>query len=490
LKTEYFRTFAEAAQVDGELNIANALLQIKSISLKRILPAKLRIAMRIHEESEELGRLAGELFGCVGELVEEKTKVLEGVAEFLGRKVDILEDVSSGSGLDLSEVLEALKEGELYKLATLDPIHIKGSDVLPKDISGQLRGVIGRTNIRVPLVRNMKSFLVDQSAVRGLRGSARSNKINTILARKVENAISRSTASLYVREGEVLINSNLPDITLGSRCKNDILIRRSNIRARVRRSSLLKSTTGISIYNRGKPSLDVIKFGHLYVDISLKGGLRFSLGQPLFGKCINKVSTDLPLDLSGLGVVEVNVAVVVTSVRIQDRVVSADILPGFRNPVSNLQVGQVRPHLIFGYRLELRGRIVNLKINKLKLSGCEIKLLGLNLFSYCGFIENLVRREIDSRIKDSFPLSATPILNQLNSAIKKRFGSEIAVPLGFGGENLGPAQRVASKTERLISLNIQLFQRLASFTQEFKTLEDKDKQNQNNTFTPSFNDNN
>ena len=44
------------------------------------------------------------------------------------------------------------------------------------------------------------------------------------------------------------------------------------------------------LFCRGRPTLDLLNFGHLYTDLSLQGGLRVSIGQPIFGKCINKVT--------------------------------------------------------------------------------------------------------------------------------------------------------------------------------------------------------
>ncbi len=42
-------------------------------------------------------------------------------------------------------------------------------------------------------------------------------------------------------------------------------------------------------FSRGRPTLDLLNFGHLYTDLSLYGNLRVSIGQSIFGKCINKV---------------------------------------------------------------------------------------------------------------------------------------------------------------------------------------------------------
>jgi hypothetical protein len=45
-----------------------------------------------------------------------------------------------------------------------------------------------------------------------------------------------------------------------------------------------------------------------------------------------------------------------------------------------------RPHIVFRYAIKLNGQLKQLNITTLRLSGCEVKLLGHNLFSYCGLL--------------------------------------------------------------------------------------------------------
>ena len=55
-----------------------------------------------------------------------------------------------------------------------------------------------------------------------------------------------------------------------------------------------------------------------------------------------------------------------------------------------------------------------------------------------------------------------------------RIGDEIAIPLVLSDlGNLDSVNRVIAKTGKLIDLNIKLFNRLASFTQDMETVQNK-----------------
>ena len=58
-----------------------------------------------------------------------------------------------------------------------------------------------------------------------------------------------------------------------------------------------------------------------------------------------------------------------------------------------------RPHIVFRYGIKLSGQLLQLNITTLRLTGCEVKLLGHNLFSYCGFLGRGDRETKKSALK-------------------------------------------------------------------------------------------
>ncbi len=53
-----------------------------------------------------------------------------------------------------------------------------------------------------------------------------------------------------VEQGEAILHSYLPELHLGSRCTNELTLSKSVVEGRVRRSSHLEATAGVTIYNR------------------------------------------------------------------------------------------------------------------------------------------------------------------------------------------------------------------------------------------------
>ena len=66
------------------------------------------------------------------------------------------------------------------------------------------------------------------------------------------------------------------------------------------------------------------------------------------------------------------------------------------------------------------------------------------------------------------------ILSVIHEIAIFRIGDEIAIPLVLSDlGNLDSVNRVIAKTGKLIDLNIKLFNRLANFTQDMETVQNK-----------------
>ncbi len=62
--------------------------------------------------------------------------------------------------------------------------------------------------------------------------------------------MKRFLRQVRVEQGEAILHSYLPELHLGSRCTNELTLSKSVVEGRVRRSSHLEATAGVTIYNR------------------------------------------------------------------------------------------------------------------------------------------------------------------------------------------------------------------------------------------------
>ena len=83
------------------------------------------------------------------------------------------------------------------------------------------------------------------------------------------------------------------------------------------------------------------------------------------------------MKVSGRALVDADIKVIVRRVRIETRTVSPSIVS---NLIRNLQYGQSLPHLVFNFWLKIDGTVRTFDLNKLKLSGCELQVLGKTFF--------------------------------------------------------------------------------------------------------------
>ena len=74
----------------------------------------------------------------------------------------------------------------------------------------------------VPLVGPVKPLLVDHRVLGTLAGRARNQLVNRFLARRLSQLLTGSHTVVEVRQGESLITSYLPPLTLGTPCSNEV----------------------------------------------------------------------------------------------------------------------------------------------------------------------------------------------------------------------------------------------------------------------------
>ena len=217
---------------------------------------------------------------------------------------------------------------------------------------------------------------------------------------------------LYIRRGQTVLQSSLRPLSLGTPCTNDIHLGGSHMTAVVTRSSRLSATLGPTIHSHSPVSLDLIGNARLYTSVATSGHINAKFGHKVFGKCFSKFSGSSPYSLAGAAVVDAHVKVVVRRVRIETRAVRArDLLTPL---LARGRVGEPLPHLVFNFNIKVvtmmmvimmviiiikvDGTVVNFDVTKLKLSGCELKLLGFKMFSHCDLLEGLIRRQVKMMI--------------------------------------------------------------------------------------------
>ena len=377
MRDQFLRIFSFDSSALQETRL---LERIQELKLNQILPAKMRFLMNVHANSDKLGRMLEQIFSCVGQIVEAKVEVIESVGKFFENKINFLEGLS-GPGTNAQEIVEAVQTGNLFELLNFGPFTQAGvpgmSDAeLERTVEGLLAELSPEVPDTGPVRFPVKPLLVDHRILGLLSGRDRERFINRYLARRLARLVRGSSSELEVTRGRTVLQSSLPPLHLGSPCTNDIRLGRSRVEAVVTRSSRLAATTGLTLYSHAPTSLDLFGRARLHTTVAVTGHVSARFGHRVFGKCLAKFSGSSPISVSGRAVVEAAMKVVVRHARLETRVTRPGLVT---DHVALLRghVGEAQPHLVFNFDIKIDGTVTHFDVTKLKLSGCELQLLGI-----------------------------------------------------------------------------------------------------------------
>ena len=122
-------------------------------------------------------------------------------------------------------IIEAVQTGTLYKLVNWGPEDVFGVPGLSaaevEELVEQLLAGAGE-GPTVPLLGPVKPLLVDHRLLGALAGRARDRLVNRFLARRLGRLLAGSASVVRVRQGETLVRTRFPPVSLGAACTNEV----------------------------------------------------------------------------------------------------------------------------------------------------------------------------------------------------------------------------------------------------------------------------
>ena len=256
LKSDFVRAFNGQSMDKKEANLLEKIIELK---LKTILPRKLRLLVNIYAHSEELRAMIGEIFRCVGELLIAKRDLIASVGTFVEQKVTFWASKSqfnsylfqveflsglTGPAMDIRTLVEAVRSGTLYQLINFGPHYViffkrkkqinqfapfqyHGLPIPPSEIEHMVEEMLAGMGPgpSVPFVGPIKPLLVNHRLLGALAGRARERVVNRFLAKRLSYMLSASHTLVKIREGETLMSSSLPPLSLGTPCENEARVK-------------------------------------------------------------------------------------------------------------------------------------------------------------------------------------------------------------------------------------------------------------------------
>ena len=248
-------------------------------------------------------------------------------------------------------------------------------------------------------------------------------RIDDWLSKKLSDIIVDSFYKFSVKNGDMYLSTTSPPLHLGTSCGLNFVLGSSTMSLRLRRTSQIAITKGLTYGTGRTPSLDLIVSAWLDSDLNLAGRGIINLSKNFIAKCYNKVKQKAKVHIVARAKTFISMKVSVTAVLIQSRPVESDIF------VPSYIVGKTLPHIVLRFVLSLNSELSFLSLDHLKLSDCDVNVFGVKVSSYCNILERMILSQSKEALKQSLPLSSYRAMRQIERAIFRRFGNEIYIPL-------------------------------------------------------------
>ena len=85
--------------------------------------------------------------------------------------------------------------------------------------------------------------------------------------------------------------------------------------------------------------------------------------------------------------------------------------------------------LVFNFHADVVGMVLSWDVTNVDASHCKIKILGITILSYCGFIEKMIKNGINTLSEKALKLAVPKLKEKLEEAINTKVGDVVRIPI-------------------------------------------------------------
>ena len=309
-----------------------------------------------------------------------------------------------------------------------------------------------------------------------------------------------------------------------NRCDATIGLGMAKMKGVVRRSSVLRAvgTTDANVVDPERPLKTSIKIGgEVDINVVLNSHVHTRFGKRFFGNCMTKFRYSSPVSMYSRGRARVSATISISDVRVQR--LHPDDVPKrqsyknekqkkpyqqfytdfhyFKKPVHPEQysnninspyygtpykprrreaerrttfiqgienIGKkatdrngTLPYLVFKLKIDLDGNLDRFIVDHVGIDKCEVRVLGLKVFSFCGIVKSKVKQEVEKSARSFNAFNTPRILKRIEEMLRYRLGDEIYVPLLISDQKSNLLGSVIEKVDELAKLKGDLTQDLS-----------------------------
>ena len=444
----------------------NKLLKnIGDIAVKDIFPAKVDFVLNLLNNSDSIKHDLDSMMYHMGTLVTLKQSVIDSVTAYIEQNRNIIQN-TLGREFRFDTFFRDLQSGHLFTNITMGPFARRGLFLDRKETRSILRHYISMLNPKLPLLDTpVKELLVDKDEVRLVKGAAGHGMLDDWLSKRLSDIIVESFYKFSVKNGDMYLSTTSPPLHLGTSCGLNFVLGSSTMSLRLRRTSQIAVTKGITYGTGRTPSLDIITSAWLDSDLNLAGRGIINLSKNFIAKCFNKVKQKANVHIAARTKTFFSAKISVTDISIQSRPVESDLF------VPSYIVGKTLPHIVLTFVLSLNSELSYLALDYLKLSQCDVNVFGVKVSSYCNILERLILSQSREALKQSLPLSSHRAMRQIERAIFRRFGNQIYIPLYIDDQR--PVESFLITADNVINVGKKLSEDITELVNQMNAVENK-----------------
>ena len=124
------------------------------------------------------------------------------------------------------------------------------------------------------------------------------------------------------------------------------------------------------------------------------------------------------------------------------------------------------PYLVFKIKIDLDADIKQFHVDRVKLENCDVKFLGLSLFSYCGLVEKAIKESAEKFARKFNVFTMPKLLDRIENLLRYKIGEDIYIPLLVADEKSLALARLIEKADEVTKLKADIASDVASVTKD------------------------
>eukprot|EP00750_Incisomonas_marina_P026790 INCI5949.2.p1 GENE.INCI5949.2~~INCI5949.2.p1 ORF type:complete len:285 (-),score=64.46 INCI5949.2:165-1019(-) len=219
---------------------------------------------------------------------------------------------------------------------------------------------------------------------------------------------NQTTHAIEIETSDVAIQQSIPDSTIDDSCDHKVTSEGATAKGNVLNDTELSFGISNISWTGG---VQVFADARLDSVLDISGDVKVELGKKVFGHCEHIAHKTVGLDVVSHGTVGLGLNFTASDAHVEKSVNGT----GF--------------DLVFDFECNTVGLVLSWNVQEVTANNCKLKILGIDILSYCGFIEKAVQKGVDTLSAKAIAVEAPKVAAKVEAALNTAIGGQVRIPL-------------------------------------------------------------